>query len=73
MTIDNSKFIDELEKRVGEFDYLFQEWVVFTADEAHKIKELAHEILAIRNDSFFNIEWDKRTPMEKHIDKMSSK
>jgi hypothetical protein len=25
MTIDNSKFIDELEKRVGEFDYLFQE------------------------------------------------
>ena len=54
----NKGLVDQLEKRLGEFDFLFQEWVIFSLDERHAIKRFTHEILAIVNDAFFRTEWE---------------
>lgn len=52
----NKDLVDELERWLWEFDFAFQEWAVFSQEEAEKISRFAHEILAIRNDSFFRVD-----------------
>jgi hypothetical protein len=59
--------VEQLETFVQNLDFDFQEWVVFTMHERHRIKELTHEILAIVNDAFFRVDWENETPLQKTI------
>lgn len=59
------KLSEQLEQFVQNLDFDFQEWVIFSVHERHRIKELTHEILSIVNDAFFRVEWETETPVQK--------
>ena len=48
--------IELLEKSLSEFDYLFQEGVVFEEEEINKLKGFLEQFNKILNDEFFNQE-----------------
>lgn len=68
----NKDLIDKLETWVGEFFYLFQEWVVFSRTDKQKIEKLLLTAQGIVDDDFFNVEGDNRTPTEKRMDKIKA-
>jgi len=49
-------YLELLEKSLNEFDYLFQEGVVFEDEEIKKLKGLLKQFNLILNDDFFNKE-----------------
>ena len=49
------KYLELLEKSLSEFDYLFQEGVVFQEEEINKLKMFLEQFNNILNDKFFKV------------------
>lgn len=57
--------IDKYEDALSDLDSDFQWWILFDKEEVDRLRNVAHETLAIINDAFFRVNGDKRTPVEK--------